>query len=57
MAVLFVDALQRMIRIAQEGEVFLFFEWFASFLAKQLSLAGATAKMKQDMADARTETN
>ncbi|KIR27272.1 endoplasmic reticulum protein [Cryptococcus deuterogattii LA55] len=35
-AVLFVDALQRMIRIAQEG---------------------ATAKMKQDMADARTETN
>nr|ODN85358.1 endoplasmic reticulum protein [Cryptococcus depauperatus CBS 7841] len=35
-AVLFVDALQRMIRIAQEG---------------------ATAKMKQDMSDVRTETN
>ncbi|WVQ83052.1 hypothetical protein IAT38_005190 [Cryptococcus sp. DSM 104549] len=35
-AVLFVDALQRMVRIAQEG---------------------ATAKMKQDMADVRTETN
>lgn len=45
-----------MIRIAQEGEV-LFFEWLRSFFSKQLSLAGATAKMKQDMADARTETN
>lgn len=35
-AVLFVDALQRMVRIAQEG---------------------AAAKSKQDMTDARTETN
>lgn len=58
MAVLFVDALQRMIRIAQEGEVLFFKKWLKSFFfSKQVSLAGATAKMKQDMADARTETN
>lgn len=57
MAVLFVDALQRMVRIAQEGEVPFFLNGLEVFFSKQLSLAGATAKMKQDMADARTETN
>lgn len=47
-----------MIRIAQEGEVLFFKKWLKSFFfSKQVSLAGATAKMKQDMADARTETN
>lgn len=50
-AVLFVDALQRMVRIAQEG--------ISSRLPGRVQswCTGAAAKSKQEMADVRTETN
>ena len=50
-AVLFIDALQRMIRIAQEGELYDIIE------ACIADSAGTVAKQKADMADVRTETN
>jgi len=49
--VLFIDALQRMVRIAQEGAPVLF-----NLPIRQLT-PGAASKAKQEMADVRTETN
>lgn len=51
-AVLFIDALQRMVRIAQEGE-----QLHVPEREQQADTLGAAAKSKQEMTDVRTETN
>lgn len=47
-----MDALQRMVRIAQEGSFIVI-----TLEKKLMPPSGASAKSKQEMADVRTETN